>query len=110
MDKENTINEKEAVDAIYQHLKEKGKQITKTDIDTVLDASHDLAIGAFVQGKGIKVNNVGTLHIVQMKERSYKVPDGKGGWKEGTAPAHNTVHFKPSDNLLDKMNNPLEGA
>jgi len=107
MNKENTVNEKEAVDAIYKHLNSKGKKITKSDIDTVLDASHDLAIDAFVKGKGIKVENVGTLHIVQMKERSYKVPDGKGGWIEGTAPAHKTVHFKPSEKLLEAMNNLL---
>jgi nucleoid DNA-binding protein len=75
-----------------------------------MDAQNDLSVGAFVQGKGLKFNGLGTLHIVSLKERNYKVPDGKGGWMEGTAPAHKTVHFDASEVLLDKMNNPLEGA
>ena len=106
MRKEETINEKEAVDAIYAHLDGK---VTKTVIDQVLDVSHDLAEGAFVQGKGIKVSNVGTLHIVDLKERKYKVPDGKGGFRTGTTPAYRTVHFDASDNLVAKMNDPLAG-
>ena len=104
MDAINTINEKEAVDAIYDHLK---GRYTKTAIDEILDASHDLAEGAFVRGKGIKVANIGTLHIVDMKESAYKVPDGQGGWHEGVKEAYKTVHFSASENLVQKMNTPL---
>ena len=108
MRKEDTFNEKEQRDAIYTYLTEKkGIDVTKTLIDQVMDAQNDLTAGAFVQGKGLKFSGLGTLKIVELKERNYKVPDGKGGWITGTSPAHKTVHFEASDVLLEKMNNPL---
>ena len=108
MNKENTINEKEARDAIYEALKEDGVKVTKDLLDKVLDKATDLAIAGAKKGYGIKFQGLGTLTIVNMKERNYKVPDGKGGWVEGTTPAHKTIHFKISDKLKQEMNTLLD--
>lgn len=104
MTKENTINEAEAREAVYNALKEKGIKVTKTLVDQIMDTQIDLAINGVKKGLGIKFQGLGTLTIVDVKEKAYKVPDGKGGFKEGTTPAHKTVHFRISDKLKEEMN------
>lgn len=107
---ERSINQKESVDFIHEALKVEGHDITKADIDRVLDKARDLSINALIQGSDIKVRGLGTLAIREHKERPYKTPvlnaDGtfSGTWKEGVTPAGKHVEFVESDSLLDSMN------
>lgn len=107
---ETSINQKESVDFIHEALKVEGHDITKADIDRVLDKARDLSINALIQGKDIKVRGLGTLAIREHKERPYKTPvlDANGvftgTWKEGVTPAGLHVEFVESDSLLDSMN------
>lgn len=97
---ERSINQKESVDFIHEALKAEGKDVTKADIDRVLDKARDLSINALIQGKDIKVRGLGTLKVSEHQERNYKLPDGT----TGTAPAGVHVLFVESDSLLDAMN------
>lgn len=114
MDAQSTYNEEEVRKAIYDHIK--GREdlsdtvkdhCTQEVVDLIMDTGNDLAEGAFIQGKGIKFRGLGTLKIVHLKERPYKTPDGNGGWLTGVTPAYDTVRFDASENLVQKMNNPL---
>lgn len=96
----NSINQKESVDAIHESLKADGHDVTKADIDRVLDKSRDLAVGALVAGKSIKVRGLGSLVVKEHQARDYKLPDGT----TGTAPAGFHVLFVESDSLLEAMN------
>ncbi|MBL0702563.1 MAG: HU family DNA-binding protein [Sulfurospirillum sp.] len=95
-----SVNQKESIDAIYVSLKNDGHDVTKADIDRVLDKSRDLAINALVRGLDIKVRGLGTLAVRTHEARAYKLPNGK----TGTAPAGVHVLFVESDSLLEAMN------
>lgn len=100
MNKENTINEKEAREAVYKALKEKGVDVTKSLVDKIMDTQIDLAINGVKKGYGIKMQGLGTLKIVDLKARSYKLPDGTVVNKD----ARKTVHFEISDKLQEELN------
>jgi nucleoid DNA-binding protein len=102
----NSINEQEAVNAIYVHLAGK---YTKTTIDTILDAGHDLMVGALRQGKSIKVRGLGTVEVRTHGESTYKVPDVKnpGQFLTGRSPAGKHIGFIMSDLLDAQLNDPL---
>ena len=108
MKKENTLNEKEQREAVHAALTADGVKVTKTLVDQVMDKAGSLSFNAFVAGKGIKVSGLGSLNVAHHAERAYKVPDGKGGFLTGTAPAGVHVLFVESDLLLDAMNAPVE--
>jgi len=96
----NSINQKESVDAIQASLQADGHEITKADIDRVLDKARDLSIATLVAGKSIKVRGLGSLTVREHQARDYKLPDGT----VGTAPAGFHVQFVESDSLLEAMN------
>lgn len=100
MNKENSINEKEAREAIYAALKAEGVEVTKIMVDRIMDKADDLAFKALVDGKSIKVRGLGTLEVAEHKERRYKLPDGT----TGTAPAGKHVRFKESEKLKTAIN------
>jgi nucleoid DNA-binding protein len=112
--KENSINEKEATDFIYESLKIDGTPETKTTIDRVKDKARDLSINALVQGSAIKVQGLGTFEIREHKATTYKTPKRdengvviEGEWLTGTVPAGKHVLFVESESLLDAMNGEL---
>ena len=100
MNKENSINEKEAREAIYAELKKQGIEVTKVLIDKIMDVADDLAFKALVDGKSIKVRGLGTLEVAEHKERHYKLPDGT----EGTAPAGKHIRFVESRKIKEALN------
>lgn len=111
MNKLNTLNEKEQRTAIHAKLTENGIKVTKTLVDQVLDVAGDLTFNALIQGKGIKVQKLGSLEPSIHKATTYKVPvldeDGlaiPGEFREGVVPAKLHVRFVESDVLLEAMN------
>ncbi len=99
----NSINEKEAREAVHASLTADGIKVTKTLVDQIMDKASDLSFNALVAGFSIKVSGLGTLEVRSHAERNYKLPDGT----LGTAPAGFHVQFVESDILLDAMNAPV---
>jgi len=104
----NTLNEKEQREAVHKALTEKGIKVTKTLVDQVMDTQNDLLFNALRSNTGVKLQGVGTLEVRTHSERSFKVPDGKGGFREGVSPAGLHVKFVEADSLLTAMNAPIE--
>ena len=102
--KENSINEKEAVNAIHTALTSEGVKVSKYLIDKVMDKAHDLTIGALKAGQAIKVSGVGTLEVRNHIATPYQVPDGNGSFHTGISPAGKHVTFVISRGLYKDIN------
>lgn len=116
MKPENTLNEQELRDAVYERLTAKdvkmsGKPITAKIVDDILDESNDVVFEALVNGNGVKTSGIGSLEIREHKESAYKVPKRDennvvipGEFLTGTTPAGQHVFLETSDKLLDALN------
>lgn len=106
----NSINEKEAREAVHASLTADGIKVTKTLVDQVMDKAQDLTKNALVAGQAVKVQGLGTLEIRTHKGGAYKVPDplNEGQFLTGIAPAGKHVLFVESDDLLSAMNAPVQ--
>ncbi len=110
MNKFNTLNEKEQREAIHAKLTAMGIKVTKTLVDQVLDVAGDLTFNALIQGKGIKVQKLGSLEPSMHKATTFKTPIldangvATGEFREGVVPAKLHVRFVESDVLLEAMN------
>lgn len=115
----DTINEGEAIEAIYAHLTEKGVKVTKSLINQVVDAQIDLSIAGLTAGKGIKLQNLGTIEIREHAARTYSVPDplvedpaNPGAFLPRTfstvnAPAGKHIAIETAPSLLEALNAPI---
>lgn len=108
MTKEQTINEGEAQGIIYYYLKSKGVEITKADINRVMDAQIELGRQGLITGKGIKFQKLGSLVIKTAIATKKTVPvknaDGTFSHRVVDVPARKYVKFEASEGLLDDMN------
>ena len=107
MKKENTINETEARQIVWEALKADGVEITKTLLDKVMDKQIDLAIEGLKKGMGIKMQGLGTLEVRTHEARTYKVPNGDGTFKTVNKPAGKHVAINLSDKLYEEINKVL---
>ena len=104
----DTINEKEALEAIHASLKKDGVEITKDKLGKVMDKMIDLSIAGLSKGKGIKMRGLGTIEIRDHAARTYSVPvdngDGTFGAKIVNAPAGKHIAIEASEDLLIALN------
>jgi DNA-binding protein HU-beta len=75
--------------------------ITKSTVDEVYDAILDVAKCALSEGYRLNLQKIGTLHIVDRKERKTRNPQTG---ELMTIPKHKGVKFNISDTLKESIN------
>lgn len=76
-------------------------EISKSDAERVIDAALALIEAALVKGEAVKVSGFG---IFEKKVRAERVGTNPSSGEKITIPASNSVTFKPSKGLKEKVN------
>ncbi len=76
-------------------------EISKTDAEKVIDAALRLVEEAVVRGEAVKISGFG---IFEKKVRAARVGTNPSSGAKITIPASNSVAFKPSKGLKEKVN------
>ena len=76
-------------------------EVSHRDAEAVVEAVFETIAGAVVKGEAVKLSGFG---IFEKKERAARVGTNPANGEKIEIPASNSVSFKPSKNLKEKLN------
>lgn len=89
------------IDTVYQRVNDEGADITKKDTNALFDLIFDTLAEAVNEDERFAVPGFGTFELRHRKARKGRNPQTG---EEIQIPASNTVGFRPSSNLKDRVN------
>ena len=76
-------------------------EVSHRDAEAVVEATFNLIAAKVIQGEAVKLSGFG---IFEKKERASRIGTNPASGEKIEIPASNSISFRPSKNLKDKLN------